>query len=183
MLFKGKKRADLQLSIRAIVVLIIAIVFLVLVLALIKSLFGKSAVQLGDISEGMKSQMIAKLKESGERLTMNEEDIKMLPGETREIYFAVRNVQGFTTQFNIQIECTAALENSPTPVILDSTYVKAFEATRSLQQEIDVQKMTISVPTDSTFSSHPCTLYIERDPNENTEYAKKSFYVTVVEKR
>ncbi len=142
-LLRHSKKGALELSINAIVVLILAITMLSLGLAFMKGLFKKTTGQLEQVGEDIKNQMIEQLRTSSAKLTLNQEDITLKRGETREIYFGIKNVE--TTgesgnSYTISAECGTPLKGESLPADALTT----FPSSRDLKQgEIDVQKMII----------------------------------------
>ncbi len=164
------KKGALELSINAIVVLILAITMLSLGLAFMKGLFKKTTGQLEQVGEDIKNQMIEQLRTSSAKLTLNQEDITMKKGEEKDVYFAIKNVDESSEPFSMEVECPTHLGDAELlkPVVFDKS--------RSLEKgEIDVQKMKISVQPTSKSTTHSCELSISR----GGPYAKKSFFVTV----
>ncbi len=117
MKFKIKsKKASLSLSINAIVVLILAITMLGLGLGFMKKTFSKATNQFLEVSHVVKKQMINQLKDSGEPVVFSAGEgapVEMQPGEKREIYLAIRNVQDSAKEYEItNSSCSAMLETS-----------------------------------------------------------------------
>ena len=76
-LFKNRKAA-LQLSINAIVVLILAITILGLGLGFIKGQFGALEKQFAGVSSEIKSELINKIRNSGELLVFNQVELEAI---------------------------------------------------------------------------------------------------------
>jgi len=89
-LFRNKKAA-LQLSINAIVVLILAITILGLGLGFIKSQFGSLGEQFSSVSAEIKSELINKIKDSGELLSFNKVELQVKIGKPETFYVGVKN--------------------------------------------------------------------------------------------
>jgi hypothetical protein len=85
------KRASLNLSINAIVVLILAITMLGLGLAFINSMFGGTTEKLSTMVSGLDESVKTTLLESPSRITLLSTSIDAKKGEFTDIYFAVRN--------------------------------------------------------------------------------------------
>jgi len=167
------KKGALELSINAIVVLILAITMLSLGLAFMKGLFKKTTGQLEQVGEDIKNQMIEQLRTSSAKLTLNQEDITLKKGETREIYFGIKNVEtgGGAKSYDIEAGCEEPLSGSALPDGALNTFSKSRELGEG---EIDVQKMIINIPSSAERTTHSCNLKLE-----GGAYAKKSFFVTV----
>lgn len=170
------KRGSLNLSINAIVVLILAITMLSLGLAFMKGLFKKTTGQLEQVGTDIKNQMIEQLRTSSDKLTLNQEDIEIARGEKIEIYYGIKNVEMDNNAFTIGVSCTEALGDA-VPLSVNAGDIEIFSESRSLEKgEIDVQKMIITIPSQADPTTHSCMLSLTRGADE---YAKKSFFVTV----
>lgn len=109
------KKAALQLSINAIVILILAITILGLGLGFIKSQFGALTEQFGAVSAEIKSSLIEKIKESGELLVFNRAEIDAKIGKPEEFYVGIKNTASAkegsaTICFRMGVRCVRALK-------------------------------------------------------------------------
>jgi hypothetical protein len=95
------KRGSLQLSINAIVVLILAITMLGLGLAFMRSTFGGVVSQFEEVSAEVQKDMLERLEKSPENLVLNRVEMELRPGETKELYLAIRNDLDVTETFYI----------------------------------------------------------------------------------
>lgn len=105
MKLKLNKTGSLQLSINAIVVLILAITILGLGLGFIKTQFGAMEEQFTTVSDEIKSDLIDKIKTSGELLAFNKIDIKAITGKPEDFYVGVKNTDSATKCFRMSFEC------------------------------------------------------------------------------
>jgi hypothetical protein len=85
------KKAALQLSINAIVILILAITILSLGIAFIKSQFGTLTERFTEVSAEIKSELISKIKNTGELLVFNRVEIEAKVGKPEEFYIGIKN--------------------------------------------------------------------------------------------
>lgn len=96
------KKASLNLSINAIVVLILAITMLGLGLGFMKRTFGRATEQFGEVSKEVEKQLIDRLKESGESVSLSQFNVEMEKSSRETVYLAIRNSLGCDdVQFNI----------------------------------------------------------------------------------
>jgi len=178
------KKASLNLSINAIVILILAITMLGLGLGFMKNLFGKTTGQLADVGEDIKNQMISELRRSNAKLTLDQEDITIKAGSTKDVYFGVKNVLSSESplEFPITITCQSPLDPNAVGFNAEDD-ILTFDNTRGLSNgEIDVQKMQISIPSTTTATTWPCKITLEDKSPEalaGTLYDSKSFFITV----
>jgi hypothetical protein len=85
------KKAALQLSINAIVILILAITILSLGIAFIKTQFGALTERFVEVSAEIKSELINKIKDTGELLVFNRVEIEAKLGKPEEFYIGIKN--------------------------------------------------------------------------------------------
>ncbi|MFH1850139.1 MAG: hypothetical protein ABH879_08235 [archaeon] len=85
------KLGSLDLSINAIVVLILAITMLGLGLGFMRDTFSSTTEQFDEVSENMRAQLIEELKQTNSRIEFNKADMEIKRGEKRSVFFAIRN--------------------------------------------------------------------------------------------
>jgi hypothetical protein len=111
------KRGSLQLSINAIVVLILAITMLGLGLAFMRSSFFEVISQFEDVSAEVQKDMLDRLQQSPENIVLDRYEIEVNQGDKKEIYLALRNDLGMQADFHIDKEKESSKtcgENEPT---------------------------------------------------------------------
>ncbi len=186
------KKAGLQVSINAIVILIFAITILSLGIVFIKNMFSKVSGQFEDVTQQTRDALIEKLRSSSERLALNVEDITLKPGEEKNIYFALKNELDDKHTFSIfgsgNIDNTGEWDGADSVVkCYDSTSESADLAKiefltakkRTLEPgDIKVLKLIIKVKPDTTVASYSCAMII-KDPSQDKVYARKDFYITI----
>jgi len=95
------KKASLDLSINAIVILILAITMLGLGLGFIKNTFSKTTEQFEEVGSDFKNQLIDAIKESNERLVFNKYDIEVKKGASKEFYIGINNDLNMVYDFSL----------------------------------------------------------------------------------
>jgi hypothetical protein len=111
----GKKGA-LELSINAIVVLILAITILGLGIAFIRGQFGALQEQFTGVSAEVKTELTKKIKESGELVALPQNEIDVTSGTNKRIFFGVQNAKSYEVCIMSTVRCMGAQnpdENSP----------------------------------------------------------------------
>jgi hypothetical protein len=109
---KLKKRGSLEISINAIVILILAITILGLGLGFIKKQFGALGSQFEEVGAEIKSEIIEKIRTSGELLVFNKVEITAQIGKPDTFYIGIKNTAQAQTCFSTKIECLRALQGS-----------------------------------------------------------------------
>ena len=113
------RKAALELSINAIVVLILAITILGLGIGFIKTQFGGLQKQFSGVSKEIESQLLEKLRTSGELLSFNQEEVEAKIGKIEKFYIGIKNTQSPAPDnnavcFGLQIKCLRSLTQTGT---------------------------------------------------------------------
>jgi hypothetical protein len=166
-----QKRGALELSINAIVVLILAITMLGLGLGFMRNMFGQTSSQFDEIAGDMKNQIIEEIKSSGERLILNKYDITMKKSETIEVYYGIRNVNGATKTAKITVRCSTGMASGDGTKIVP----KSFSEWDVPGSDISVLKMSIKSESTVAPDTYPCNMDVEIDGED----LKKDFFVTI----
>ncbi len=95
------KKASLNLSINAIVVLILAITMLGLGLGFMKTMFGQAVGEFENVAGEMKNRIVDELESSDERLTFNNIEIDLKRGGSKDVFFGLKNDEGNEKTFTI----------------------------------------------------------------------------------
>ncbi|MFW6230548.1 MAG: hypothetical protein ACOC32_00835 [Nanoarchaeota archaeon] len=171
------QKASLNLSINAIVVLILAVTMLGLGLMFMKNMMGNAMGQLSDVSSDIKDQMIERIRESNAKLTFDKNDFSIKQSESQDYYFGVLNVEdaeGGGATFSIETGCGATMGGGESSGITIDTIGSTIPLEKN---EIDVQKMAINVESGTDQTSHRCFVRILKE--DGSVYAEKYFYITV----
>lgn len=118
------KKAALELSINAIVVLILAITILGLGIGFIRSQFGTLGKQFTDVSQEIQSQLIEKIRESGDLLVFNRAELQASIGKKDVFYIGIKNTASNPNPekdsicYRVGVKCISSLnpENQCTPL-------------------------------------------------------------------
>ncbi|MBN4049176.1 hypothetical protein JYT91_01015 [archaeon AH-315-M20] len=124
MLHKNK-RASLELSIRAIVIVVLAMTLLGLGLGFIRSQFGTITSINVEVQEQVKEQITAQLRTSGEKLSFPR-NLQMARGERKTLTIGVQNTGSDIMYFGFDVDWDVAnsdhvkFDDSTIPVIQNS---------------------------------------------------------------
>jgi hypothetical protein len=185
-----------------------AIVILGLGLGFVKSMFDKTTSQIKDINKDIERQMIADLKESTERILLDQDNLEIEQGKTREVYLGLRNEletdftfdidgtgkidtlnnPGQWTVKNSVIACfsafdsTAKISGDNSPTAKNSVSFTAIKKINIKKGEILINKIVINVAGKAPPGTYSCSVII-KDPTigSTDEYARKDFMITVPE--
>ena len=110
---KPNKKADLNLSINAIVVLILAITMLGLGLGFMRNIFGGAVEEFKDVQGTVKKQMIDQMKESNKVVELNTPKTSLKIGDETQVFIGFKNDQAEDVDFSVeQILCDKLASSS-----------------------------------------------------------------------
>jgi hypothetical protein len=187
------KKADLSLSINAIVILILAITMLGLGLAFLRGTFKKTTEQFAEVSGTVKEQIVDEIKSKGEKLFVRgapELDVKK--GETKEVFYGIKNVLESTRVFTIAASCTESIGNVCTATagtLPACSSIVALEtlATRSVSSgDFAVLPLRIKITPDAPVDTYSCFMSLtyaaatgETCPTGGCQYARSDFFIKI----
>lgn len=158
------KKGSLNLSINAIVVLILAITMLGLGLAFINNMFGGATNRLNRLMTGLSDNEKQELMNSLDRLSMTSKTVEVQKGKAETVYFAVRNDE--TTPLNInelQAFCDKKLdatqeELNNVALIQDDVSFSTFTPDQLEAAESQVLPLQIKPSSDSSNTIYGCKI-------------------------
>ena len=181
------KKADLSLSINAIVILILAITMLGLGLAFIRNQFGGATNKLQDVLNQIDANQKADLERSADRVTLTTDNYNIKRGGTKNIYFAIRNnlgTESFTFELKDNIVCSDFVKiEGQTPDAGDITF-ETFDDREIEGGKSTVLPLAINVASKASVTVYSCSIIIPfpdeyNAPEGSGNYEKKDFIVTV----
>jgi hypothetical protein len=101
MRYLKKKKADLSLSVNAIVILVLAITMLSLGLMFINNIFGGVLDKFKNVNKQMEEQLIERLKTSSERLVIEQQSFDVKKGSRTKFHYGLKNDLGDAQNFEI----------------------------------------------------------------------------------
>jgi len=149
------KKASLELSINAIVILILAITMLGLGLGFMRSTFGSATSEFKKVSKEVEKQLIDRLKQSEEPVSLSVFSVEMEKSSKETILMGIKNNLGCSEKdatFNIQVfnteveGCNAIGEGAGN--MCDKVIVTTF--VQQIVNSNDVGIVPINIKTDST---------------------------------
>jgi hypothetical protein len=200
-----KKKGSLELSVNAIVILILAITILGLGIGFIKTMFDKTTQQIKDINKDIASKMTQDLKESTDRIKLDQDNLEIQQGKTKEIYMGLRNELDTDITFaidgggSIDIQSNPGKWNGDNSVItcytaFDSTGIVIgknsntnqifFNAIKNVfikKGEINVGKIVANIKGKAPVGTYSCSIIIKDPSGGSSEYARADFQISVTE--
>lgn len=176
------KKGSLNLSINAIVVLILAITMLGLGLTFMKTMFGKVTTQFEDISSELENEVIKKLESSSSRLEFNKYLVEMKRGETKSLYYGIYNNLAAEETFTVTAECDDAIKtvSKPLDIVLSTFPTQSIDLNKA-----KVSPLKVSIDSNQGIDTYACQIKIMYDRLDGatttpTVYSKKDFTIRVV---
>ncbi len=201
-----RKKAAFNVSIQAIVVLILAITILGLGLTFIRNMFGKTTGQLDEVSQQIEEQIVEEIKSSNDRVAFSKTQIEIKKAETKEMYFGIRNDLSDAATFNIDgdgtidasadvgawnndgsvIICYDAIDEAGkdgatgNPLSSDNYITFDTFATRNIEKDA-IEVLTLKLTSSSTAvkTTYACALIIAEPDDPSKLYGRKDFYVKI----
>lgn len=150
-----KKKGSLQLSINAIVILILAITILGLGLGFIKKQFSSLGEQFEQVSSEIKSEILEKIRQSGDLLVFNKLEFNVQVGKPDQFYVGIKNTGQEEACFWLKMSCLQSLGTRETcpmgsarPVSGDAPEVwfNLFEFVTIGAGQVGVYPITLQLP-------------------------------------
>jgi hypothetical protein len=154
---KLKRKGSLQLSINAIVILILAITILGLGLGFIKKQFSSLGEQFEQVSSEIKSEIIEKIRQSGDLLVFNKMEFNVQVGKPDQFYIGIKNTGQAESCFKMQIKCiqslTGGLCSAQNQLLVSGAspdvsepWFKLFEQVNIAAGDVGVYPITLQLP-------------------------------------
>ena len=102
------KKASLNLSINAIVILILAITMLGLGLAFMRNIFGTATQEFTEVTGTVKKQMIDQMKASTKVVDLSRPKVELKTGDNTQVYIGFLNEGSGTESFSIDAATSEA---------------------------------------------------------------------------
>ena len=166
------KKGSLNLSINAIVILILAITMLGLGLAFMRNIFGSATEEFEDIGGEIKKQMMEEMKASNEVVDLSRPKVELKVGESTQIFIGFKNEGNTEMKFAIN---TSVNLPSPTSLGGDDTCNLIYDSDASKQVYLefktaettvlkgDVIVLPINIKTSSDVDPDTCFYELQVD--------------------
>lgn len=191
------KRASLELSIRAIVIIVLAMTLLGLGLGFVRNIFGDIGQIREGVTEQVKQSIIDDLRTNDKKLSFPKTEIKIDKGSSEIITVGIRNKEDETLSYKTEF----TVQSAPEGVNL-SEPLKWFQYRKDIQElstsEADVRNIRLDIPNNAKKGSYFLTFDIKKflgiekdefgvpvlDINGNEKeiyepYATKDFFIVV----
>lgn len=132
------------------------------------------------LADGIKSEIINKLKSSNETIVLLPSDIELNKNQ-EEFYFGIKNELKKDTTFYIKPQCTRSLIAEAT---INSIKLQTLSSINIRYDEVNILKMAILKQNDTTITTYECEICVLANTDSTicdrtNAYALKTFFLTV----
>ena len=182
MVFKGKK-SSLELSIRAIVIVVLAMTLLGLGLGFVRNMFSQVGGIAGDVTEQVKQQILDDLITGDKKLAFPKTEIMIDRGGSEVLTLGVRNKGNEVLNYRLMFNKEDGPSGTEDLDINKWFQYKDTEYTLSLANS-DVRNIRLSVPSSAPSGSYFLTLEIWNTlgtevRTDDISYATKDLFIVV----
>ncbi len=184
---KLNKKGSLNLSINAIVILILAITMLGLGLAFIRNIFGSATEEFEDIGGEVKKQMIEEMKASDDVVELSRPKVELKAGASTQLYIGFKNEGNTEMKFKIHTDGVS----EPTSLGGDDNCNLTYDADSSKQVYLefktaettvlkgDVVVLPINIKTTSDAEPDTCFYELKVGYGTTTDDTNSTIELTV----
>ncbi|MFP4117413.1 MAG: hypothetical protein ACLFTR_00660 [Candidatus Woesearchaeota archaeon] len=153
------KKGSLNLSINAIVVLILAVTMLGLGLMFMQNMMGGAMGELDEVSGTVEEQMIEQIRESEERLSFKTTNIDVDRASDTDNYYGVMNQLEEQGAFDIFFGCDQAMSGDGKVSHITFEYIPV--TTPIGTNSVDVQRVRVNADPQASTTSYRCAVFVE----------------------
>ena len=171
---RHSKKADLNMSIQAIVIIVLAMTLLGLGIGFIRNQFASLTETTGAVQEQIKQQILDDLRTGDKKLSFPASEIQISRGKSTVIALGVKNTGVSQLVFGIDIACTAEEAGKAVPTTF---YNKATDAFTLPAADAQVYPIRVTAPS-TDIGNYLCSVKVI-DSATTGIYAQKDFFITV----
>ncbi|MBS3116345.1 hypothetical protein J4421_01990 [Candidatus Woesearchaeota archaeon] len=174
------KKGDLNLSIQAIVIVVIAFVVLGLGLGFVRGQFKSIQETSTGVQEQIRQQILEDLRTGDKKLSFPATTLSIAKGEAQDIAIGVKNTQNVELKFHIEVSIKQQ-KGKPTAsgADLEKQVTFFYDSTAFTLQPTDAEAYNIKITAAGDKDTYLVNLKIV-DDNTGGDYASKSFFVNII---
>jgi hypothetical protein len=175
------KKGSLNLSIQAIVIVVIAFVVLGLGLGFVRGQFKSITETSSSVQDQIRAQILEDLRTGNKKLSFPASTLNIERGDAQDIAIGVKNVKNGDLSFTIAI---TTIKNQENPDATEDEL--ASEVTYFLNEgpftlgPTDAEAYNIRISAEGSTGTYLVNLKITDQADPETPYAEKSFFVNVI---
>ena len=175
------KKASLEISIQAIVIIVLAMTLLGLGLGFIKSMFKNIGGIQEDISQAVKDQILNDLITNDKKISFSKSEIVMDKGESQVLAVGVRNKKDTPLNYKMRFNPVSGPDGAPFSIDNPPWFQFAQNQVYKLPAaEPDIRSIRLNVPSVNSGSYFLTFEIVDDDasPPDNV-YAQKDFFIVI----
>lgn len=171
------KRASLELSIRAVVIVVLAMTLLGLGLAFVRSMFSDIGEIREDVTDQVRQNIVDDLRNNDKKISFPKTEVNLNKGDSEILAVGIRNKEDESLSYKMVFTPQSAPDDADLNA-LGSWFQYSQDAHPLLPSESDVRNIRLSVPKDAKSGSYFLTFDV-MDANTSEIYAQKDFFIVV----
>jgi len=183
-----KKKGSLEISIQAIVIVVLAMTLLGLGLGFIKGMFKNITSTTEDVSEQVRQKVLDDLISTDKKISFPKSEIVIDKGGSQVLTVGIRNKNNAVLNYRIQFSAISGPDPDDENVIITYTDSNQFASWFQIPQtasgtftlppaDSDVRSIRLSPPRAADTGSYAFTFDIVDD--EDAIYAQKDFFIVI----
>jgi len=176
------KRASLELSIRAIVIVVLAMTLLGLGLGFVRNMFEDIGGISSDVTEQVRQRILDDLITNDKKISFPKTEIIIDKGGSETLTVGVRNKKDSSLNYKIEFIPISGPDDQPFSIDNPSWFQFGKDTTYSLTAaDSDARNIRLSIPTRTNAGSYFLTFNVLDDdlPRPNNIYGTKDFFIVV----
>ncbi|MBS3100897.1 hypothetical protein J4204_02085 [Candidatus Woesearchaeota archaeon] len=184
------KRASLEISIQAIVIIVLAMTLLGLGLGFIRGLFGKVGEIGGDVTDQVKNKVLEDLISGDKKVAFPKTQIELGKGESTILTVGVRNKKDSTLSYKLRFTPVSFIPASGTQggtfQIENPQWFQTAQPPNGYKlasAEADVKNLRLKIPTATPAGSYVLNFEVTDESvgvaDPDYIYAQKDFFIVV----
>jgi len=180
----SNKRASLEISIQAIVIVVLAMTLLGLGLGFIKGMFGRINPLTEDVTEHVKQQILEDLRTGDKKISFPQTEIVIERGSSKVVTLGIKNKETSSFEYEISLSAVSGPDDSGTGIEDkgEGEYESWFQIVTPRSEintaDVHLRSMRINIPKTAVAGSYAFTFNV-KNLDERVMYDQKDFFIIV----
>jgi hypothetical protein len=175
------RKGSLNLSIQAIVIVVIAFVVLGLGLGFVRNQFGSMEETSSSVQEQIKQQIMDDLRTGNKKLSFPAQTVTLEKGDAKDIAIGIKNTGNSDLNFNIEIETLKQQgDDTATAAGLLAQVEYFYLSGPFILKTTEAEAYNIKLIASGDKGTYLVRLRINNEDDLTSPYAEKSFYINVI---
>lgn len=173
------KKASLEISIQAIVIVVLAMTLLGLGLGFIRGMFKNIGSTTEDVTEQVRQRILDDLITGDKKVSFPKSEIIIDKGGSQVLTVGIRNKKDTTLYYTMEFNPISGPDGAPFSIEDPSWFQFAQDKEYTLAAaDAEVRNIRLSIPTGVASGSYFLTFDVI-DTSDNSVYAQKDFFIVV----